>query len=188
MQPLFSQGRLADFLERRKQEIKKFVESRDADEVLKADEKWCQDLIEKFRLEPPEILKDDKDDKIEVKKPRYSKDEDIEILVHFKGNAELLQYLPSKRESVLPYAEIRGQQLILVYKTAGHKPDELQGQINEEIARIKRYMGYVKEDVDELNASLERDVKELVSKRKEEISNRKKLVNGLGFPVRRKKP
>jgi len=99
MQLLFSQGRLATFLEGRKQHIKKFVESYDADEILKADEKWCQDVIEKFRLKAPAIL----EGQITVKEPeRYSKDEDIEILVPLEGDAELLQYFPSRWEATLP--------------------------------------------------------------------------------------
>jgi len=185
MQRLFSQGNLHEFLESRKLEVKSFVESCDHDELLKANEKWCQTLIEKFRLMAPTIL----EDKIETKEPeRYSKDEEIKIIVPFEGDAQLLQYLPSRWEATLPYAEISRQELILAYKITEHEPDKLRNQIQQDIATIKRHMSYIKKDVDEFNASLERYVKDLVSKRKEEIRNIKELVTGLGFPVRRKKP
>jgi len=184
MQRLFLQEDLHKFLESRKREIKSFVESYDSDELLKADEEWCQSLIERFRLKAPAILEDE----IGTEEPkRYSKDEEIKIIVPFEGDARLLEYRPSQWEATLPSAEIRGQELILAYKITEHDPDKLRDQIQRDVAAIKRHMSWIKEDVDKFNASLEGYVKDLVSKRKEEISNIKELVTGLGFPVRRKK-
>ncbi|RLB02440.1 MAG: hypothetical protein DRG59_12690, partial [Deltaproteobacteria bacterium] len=128
-------GNLRDFFEHRKLELKREVEKLDSNYILTiSEEDFCQYLITKYSLRPPEIhedkiyVYDQKEVVVDVSKdpmraifdrskPFYIKGVQVTVAVPFEGDGELFQYKPSRSTRRPPCGKIRGQEIHLIYKT-----------------------------------------------------------------------
>jgi len=181
-------GHLRDFLERKKDNLKKEIGSYDSDYILNASEEdLCQHLLSKYLIEKPTLIED--------KKYVYdSKDVDIGpakgtlvmIAIPFDGDGELFQYQPSTFTLNPPRGEISNQELHLTFEMTEANAQKLQQIHQRELDEIKRYLGWVKTDVDVYNGSLEPFVRQSVSDRKEKLLADLGMVTALGIPVKRR--
>lgn len=201
---LFSQGELAEFLEQRKSSLKKEVENYDADYILNvSEEDFCQYLISKYTLLTPLIYKDKsyiyehKEVDVDVSndpmrvifdrsRPFYIKGVQIVIAVPFEGDTELFYYRPSTFTFNPPAGKIVGQEIHLIYEMTKHDEEKLKKNFNYDLSEIEKYLGWVKQNVESFNNSLNTYVKQIVHERKNKLLNDLNLVNSLGIPIKRR--
>lgn len=200
----FGKGSLYDFLEQRKAELIKEVESYEPDYILNvSEEDFCQYLLSKYSLKPPKIYEDNiyiysqKEVDIDVSKdptriifdrsrPFYVKGTQIIIAVPFEGDAELLQYTPSTYTFNFPRGKVVEEEIHLIYEMVEHNAERLKQEYQRDLKEIKMYLEWVTRDVESFNNSLESFVRELVSQRKKKLLDDIGLVSSLGIPIKRR--
>jgi hypothetical protein len=198
------EGELRDFLEERKQALKKEIDSYDPNYILNvSEEDLCQSLTAKHVLEAPTIhedkiyVYDTKEIDVDVSRdprrmiiiergPVYVKGTQITIAVPFDGDGELFQYKTSTFTYAPPRGEIVGQEIHLIYETVEHNQEELKQTYGQELNEIKRYLEWVKGDVQSFNNSLESFIKQNVTRRKKRLLDDQGLASSLGIPVKRR--
>lgn len=197
-------GALSDFLVQRKNALKKEIEGYDTKYILNvSEEDFCQHLISKYALEIPIIhgdkiyVYDTAEVDIDVSKhprrvifdrsrPVYIKGTRITIAVPFEGDESLFQYTPSTFTYNPPRGEIAGQEIRLIYETVEHDPEKLKRMYERELKEIKRFLEWIKGDIENFNNSLESFVKQNVAQRKKKLTDDLGLVKSLGIPIKRR--
>lgn len=200
----FQKGALHKFLEQRKLELRKEVESYASHYILNvSEEDFCQYLISEYSLGAP-IIHEDKiyvydqgEVAIDVSKdsmrlifdrsqPFYVKGVKVTITVPFKGDEEVFQYRPSTFTLNPPRGEIIGHEIHLIYEAVEHDAEKLKQMYQRDLNEIKKYLEWVRQDVESFNNSLEAFVRQLVSQRKKKLLDNIGLVSSLGIPVKRR--
>jgi hypothetical protein len=199
---LFRQkGHLSDFLAQRRSNLRKEIESYEKNYVLSASEEdLCQYLISKYVLEAPKIhedkmyVYDSADVDIDVSRdprraifgrtrPSYVKGTKITIAIPFEGDGDLFHYRPSTFTYSPPRGEIVGQEVRLVYETVEHDPVKFKREHEREVNEIKRYLDWVKSEVQNFSNQLESFVRDNIAKRKKKLMDDLGLVAALGIPI-----
>ncbi|RMF92142.1 MAG: hypothetical protein D6734_12940, partial [Candidatus Schekmanbacteria bacterium] len=169
-----------------------------------SEEDFCQYLVSKYSLKPPKIYEDKiyvyskKEVDIDVSRdPRraifdrnrqfYVKGVQIIIAVPFEGDGELFQYQPSTFTSNPPRGKVIGEEIHLIYEMVEHNAERLKQEYQRELNKIKRYLEWIKRDVESFNSSLEPFVRQFVSQRKKKLLNDIDLISSLGIPIKRRK-
>lgn len=199
----YKKGDFWGYLDQMKLELEKEIEEMKPNDVLsKSEENLCQDLVSRYLLETP-ILHEDKKymykpKEIEIdvsqdpmrsipnrSRPFYVKGISVTIAVPFDGNSKLFQYRPSTFDtSYPPCGQIVGKEVQLIYEKEKHNSKELKQEYTRDINKIKRYLNFIKIDIEKYNESLEPLVKQLIEQRKKRLEEAKKLGEDLGIPVR----
>lgn len=197
-------GNLRDFFEHRKLELKREVEKLDSNYILTiSEEDFCQYLITKYSLRPPEIhedkiyVYDQKEVDVDVSKdpmraifdrskPFYIKGVQVTVAVPFEGDGELFQYQPSTFTFNPPRGEIRGQEIHLIYTAVDHDAEKLKQMYQRDLNEIKRYLEWVNRDVSNFNKELESFVRQFVAQGKKKLLDDIGLVSSLGIPIKRR--
>jgi len=200
----FRKGDLSDFLEQRKQALKKEIEGYDANYILNvSEEDFCQYLISKYVLEIPSIREDEiyvydtREVDIDVSKdprrfisdrsrPFYIKGTRVTIAIPFEGDENLFQYKPSTYTLNPPRGRIVGQEVHLIYEMVEHDPEKLKQMYKQDLDEIKRYLEWVRRDVGGFNNQLESLVRQSVAQRKKKLLDDLGLVSALGIPIKRR--
>jgi len=200
----YKEGGLRDFLEERKQTLKKEIEDYQQNYILNvSEEDFCQSLISKYLLEAPTIHEDkiyvhdttevdidvSRDPRrmiIRERGPVYVKGMQITIAVPFNGDEKLFQYQPSTFTYAPPRGEIIDQEIHLIYQTVEHNPEELKQMYERELNEIKKDLGWVRRDVQNFNDSLGLFVRQNIAQRKKKLLDDLGLVDALGIPVKRR--
>ena len=200
----YQKGLLCDFLEQRKLELKKEVESYDSNYILNvSEEDFIRYLVSKYSLTSPKIYEDKiyscptKEVDIDVSQdptriisdkshPFYVKGIQITIALPFEGDEEVFQYRPSTFSLNPPQGEIVGQEIHLIYEMVEHDAEKLNQMYQTELDKIKKYLEWAKDDVNNFNKDLESIVRRIVSQRKKKILDDLNLVSALGIPIKRR--
>jgi len=203
--PLFHRkGRLSDFLGHKRDALRKEIESYEKDHILKvSEEDLCQHLVSKYALEAPKIheekmyVHDSTDIDVDVSRdprgsiferagPGYIKGTRVTIVIPFEGDGDLFQYRPSTSEYTPPRGEVIGQEVRLIYETVEHDPVKFKREHERELNKVKRYLEWVRGNVQSFNDQLESFVRESIARRKKKLMDDSGLVAALGIPVRRR--
>lgn len=198
----FRKGDLSDFLEQRKTALKKEIEDSDSNYILNVSEQdFCQYVISKYCLKPPAVHESrinaypPTEVKIDVSqdlnrhisdrsRPFYLKGVSVTIAVPFDGDGELFQYKPSEFTYNPPRGEIAGQEIRLIYESVGHDAEKLKQEYTLELGEIKRFLEWIRKDIETFNDWLESSVRQIVTQRKRKLLNDQGLVRALGIPIR----
>ena len=198
----YQKGLLCDFLEQRKLELKKEVESYDSNYILNvSEEDFIRYLVSKYSLTSPKIYEDKiyscptKEVDIDVSQdptriisdkshPFYVKGIQITIALPFEGDEEVFQYRPSTFSLNPPQGEIVGQEIHLIYEMVEHDAEKLNQMYQTELDKIKKYLEWAKDDVNNFNKDLESIVRRIVSQRKKKLLDDLNLVSALGIPIK----
>lgn len=198
----YRKGSLHDFLEAKKLILRTEIESQDSDYLLNvSEEDFCQYLLKKYSIQPPELKEDETyiqdhgEARIDVSqdyrrgifdrdRPFYIKGTQVTIAIPFKGDSGLFQYQPNLISSP-PRGKILGQEVHLVYETVDHDSEKLKSRYNADIKRIKEWLRWVQNAVDNFNQSLEPLITQTVKKRKEKLLKDQGMVAKLGIPIKK---
>jgi len=191
-----AKGKLSDFLEKQKEEIREVILNLPQNQIEKADpDEISQMIVKQFSLSAPSLQKDqfkkiiEKDIQIKTQEkvpyqtgklavgPRvktvFIDAKEVIVDIPFSGDKELFYYQPAKSILTIPKGEIVGDRLRikLVFKKEEGVPFDLR--LKHQLERIEFYLKGVFEEVDAYNRELPDFVDELIRK---EVIN--KEVNG----------
>lgn len=199
----YEKGRLADYLESIKSEIKNEIECLEKDYLLNvSEEDLVKHLIEKYSPVPPSIREDEihvlEPSEVDIdvsgdpmraifdrNRPFYIKGTSVTMVIPFDGDGILFQYQPSTYTNAPPHGEIYGQKVHMIYKSTKHDDQELKREIERDIGEIKRYLGWIKENVSIFCRIFEPYIRESLKSRKEKLLKDMELVDKLGIPIKR---
>jgi hypothetical protein len=206
-QHLFYEGRLSDWLERRRNDAVAAVRSVPADRVLTVPEAdVVEELMGSFEVATPSLRLDERysprgaeDIQIDVScdprrlvfdrsRPFHLAGTRLEMHVPFDGDPELFRFQPSSFTTVFPQGKVRGQELIVSHEAPADavSGEEFQRRLDEELNGIQRYLGWVSNDCASFNAELRNALAQAVEQRKEKVLRDRNLEGFLRIPVERR--
>ncbi len=202
---LFGDGQLSEFLEQLKASLKIEVQGIEQNELLNMSEAdFIQYLISRWSVEPIQSLElgevsvhDTEETKIDVRnvrsrditnrnRPTYVKGIAITIAVPFTGDPELFKYQPSGFTRPPPKAEVVQQEIHLRYEEVEHETNELERKYTRDIDVINQNLGWVKNDVDIFNESLQAFAQQVVQLRKKSLLDALNVVGSLNIPIKKR--
>lgn len=199
-----TQGELRNILERSKSDIEKEIESMEPDYLLNVRlEDLSKYLISKYSMNAPKIHEDEiyvnnqQEVDIDVSsdrrrlirdrsRPFYVKGIAITIAIPFDNDGSLFYYKPSSFTFSPPSGEINGQEVHLIYEEVEHSSEELKKIYTRDVNEIKKYLEWVKRDVESFNQSLESLIEQIFTQRKQKLLTSQGVVGGLGIPIRQR--
>lgn len=201
---LFCSEELHIFLEMRKQALTEEFESMEPNYVLNASEDdLCKYLVSKYTFDAIELhedqiyVYDQREVNIDVSqdpmraifdrdRPFYLKGASVTIAVPFEGDSELFQYRPSTFTYSPPRGQITEHEIHLTYEEVEHNAEELKKNYTKDVSEIKQYIGWIKNDVESFNTTLESLVKQLITRRKKKLLDAQGVVGALGIPIKQR--
>lgn len=200
---LFSKYDLGGTLENKFNEIQSEIDRMDDDRLLNTSVTDLvsylveKHLIEPIQLDESNISVDQSETHIDVaghqdryirdrSKPFHIKGTSNKFYVPFTGEADLFYCKPSRWTSRTPTGEINGNELILKYDSTDHVAEKIKNEFNQDLASIKKYLGWIEGQVNGFNSSLESRAEQIINNRRELILKNNGLASSLGFPMREK--
>lgn len=119
-------------------------------------------------------------------KPFYVEGTTLTIAIPFSGDGQLFKYQPQSYLLRLPRGRVDGQHLYFEIEVVGHDGESVRREIDSNIHDINALLKRVKAQVDEYNGSLPRNIKQLVTHRKNKLLEDAKLASSLGIPIQRR--
>ena len=108
--------------------------------------------------------------------------------VPFVGDPQMFKVKPTSWTSVIPAAAIEGKELRFTFERPGQPVDETKKAFDEEFSRVKKYLGWLKQNVQGFNDSLMPLARERVNARRSRLAELDKGTSSLGVPIRRPAP
>ena len=105
--------------------------------------------------------------------------------VPYRGDSEMLQWRPSTFLSVLPAAEIRDNELHFRFIQPGQDVAKAKAAFDEELSRVKKYLGWLRRDAQAFNQSLTPAAREAVEQRRGRLEELDHGTGSLGIPIKR---
>lgn len=197
---LFSEYDLRGTLENQLTSVEPKVRAVDPEEFRKAtDDFLAASIASELVVSPIEVMDDEisvssRDAQIDVSYdpnrhffepgPHYVAGLEVTYHVPFKGDAELLQCRPGQFTLNPPRAVVVGSELTFPYDRADREVGPSKQDFEKDLAEIKRWLGWQREQIKEYNSSLEGRVRRAVEGRRTELTKTKDDLEGLGFAIR----
>jgi len=200
---LFIDGDLWHVIEEKKQKAIQYIDAIDENTLMHtAVEELCNQVVDRFKLEPPRLIEDSITTDSEVTQidvsndpmrfirdrsgPFYIQGTRIAFFVPFNGNPELFRYQPSTFGSLLPRGDIQGNNLVIAYERTDNDATALKAKFERDLAHVISYLSYVEKDVAQYNANLSSDVSGRIMFRRKKFLDAKGMAANLGFPMRQR--
>jgi len=203
---LFGDDNLQRFLEQRTKEMIKEIDNLEKDDLLSmTTDYWCDYFENKYRMDPVEIDKlgttvSEEEVDIDVSKdftrdisdisdrsePSSIKGTAINFHLPFSGDKELLTWRPSRFYWSSVRAQIDGNDIILTYETTDHNPEKVKKAFEADLKIIKDLIEWSRKDIELFNDSLRKKIKDKVEARKTKLLADQKMVESLGFPLKKR--
>ncbi len=196
-QPLFSKNELREVLEATKFRMKKEIEDYPQNKLLNTSP---DDLAKYFRekyellsisIKETEINVDMQETKVEFSqfnryfdKSYYVPGTMIILNMPFDGDKDLFYCQPSTFTFNPPHGFIRGDVLQIKIVRTDHDVKEAKDELNNLINDVKKYIGWIKSDIEPFNSNLLEIAKQQIDSRRQKILKDQGLLAGLGFPIK----
>jgi hypothetical protein len=109
----------------------------------------------------------------------------IHIVLPFKGDKRLFSVAPSTMSSNLPYGDVQGSELHFVYEIPnGRDKSEAYEHSKNNVELIKRWLTFMKQDIDAFNKQIKIEIPQVVTSRKEKLDDDTSTANASGIPIR----
>jgi hypothetical protein len=202
-QVLFSDDLLWDVIELRRREILKEIDSLAPNYILNANlEDLCEYFEKKYHYDVT-ILKMDgvcfEQDEADIdisqdlhraifdrSQPFNLKGTRVTFIVPFDGDHMLFRYRPSAFTTVLPYGEVRDNELRLEYDSVDHNDHAIRNAFDRSLREVQQYLGFAAENINQFNNSFMHEVRQRISQRREKLMKDQGLAASLGFPMRKR--
>lgn len=152
-------------------------------------------LTQQNKLDIPKLLEQE----IHMKKP-----EDVKInidrrgyggksvdgtkytfIIPFTGDSSLFGVFPSTYLSHLPTGDVYGSEIKIVFKViVGNDTSRMKPEFDSNLETIKRYLGFLEDDINIFNGKLAPAIKASLARRKNKLDNDEETANSFGFPIR----
>jgi hypothetical protein len=155
-------------------------------------------LVDKYQLEVPVLdvenaVADQREATVEVSGFMYGLDRgetrsvpgtQVTLEVPFTGDPQMFKVRPSTFNSAPPYAEIRGQSVILVQSGTQLSAEQVQVGFDRTINDINQYLTWQRNDARGLNEHLPQIARQAIEQRREKLLANQSLVSGLKFKLK----
>lgn len=203
MTELYNRGHLSDYTHNRVQQVISDLERIGEEEILRrSTDDLVSELVARARLEPL-VVGDEPIDggvqerSVDMQDPFYGRPVrrlvfDIHAVYEYSGTSELLHYKPS---TSLAFVRIEADVDARGHTLTVHTRIDASGQMNaaaarqafeEEIGRVRTNANHAVRDVTSYNASLDRQIRPAVERRKVQLQNRRDMAGALGFPLKKR--
>ena len=196
---LFGPQELRPLLDRKKQELLEEIDAMSEDYILEADtEKLSEYLFQERSLKAPSLSKELPEivarreirlaagAYVRIPGGRASATELVFSLRIEEGDPMVFQLAPSSRSSILPHGEVRKGELIFSLVLLGETPEQLRAEADANVAAIRQYLDWITADFERFNKEIVGVAREKIENRRQRIKKDQALVEGFGYPVRRR--
>lgn len=200
---LFSEYDMHSLLEGQRKSVREEVASMEGNRLLNTSvDDLCEYFVEKYQLHPPVLLADQavadqKETQIDVSndfnrfisdpsRPFYVPGTEVILEVPFQGEAVFFKVRPSTFTTMLPVAAIRDNTLLLSVFGTDLTPEETKSQLDQELHKIKEYLGWIANDVQPFNDELGALARQAIDSRRQKLLANQSLVASLGFALKRR--
>ena len=200
---LFRDYDLRSVLTQQDQKLSNEVASLNEDRVLNTSpEDLCNYLVDKYTIEAAEIDEsginaDYGDAQVDISQrfeyavsdrshPRYITGTRLTFYVPFTGDPELFKCTPSTYNSSPPYATVRNGELVFIYERTTKDDAAVQTEFERDRKNVKEYLGWIARDVEQFNSTIQGKASQNITARREKLLQDRELVEGLGYPLRRR--
>lgn len=198
---LFASRDLRQLLDQQTVAMHAEVDQLDANRLLNtAPAEMAKYLVEKYYLDVPVLRRDgmtveEQETQIDVRhdQDRWIRDKSrphnvpgqrIEVEVPFDGESELLYAQASSFTLNPPQAKVRGQSLFLTFEIAHNVQREIRPEIDRTLSEIEQHLGWVRNDVDGFNRSLQANAEQTIENRRKRVLLNQGRVASLGIPLK----
>lgn len=108
----------------------------------------------------------------------------VTFFIPFEGEADLFKCQPSTYTTAPPHADVVGNEIHIRYEKTEHDPQRLRSEFDRELGEIKRYLGWIRNDLTGFNAKLRQKAGSRIEARRSKLLKDQGLVAGLGLPMR----
>lgn len=189
---LFGRGSLYDVLRKREGDIASEIEYYDKKTMDQDSEELCEGIYSKYNFETPIVRKDgmykaDEGEKqVETRRGETRRISYVKIAIPFSGSSELLNYSPSQHPLVNIEAEIRKDEIHLLYVIDGRTPQDVKREIDADIENINEFLKGIEKDVSRFNSGIKNIAKIHIENRRNKLKRDQEVIDGLGIPDKRK--
>lgn len=199
---LFSSRDLRELLDSRVSAMRQEIEQLNSNRLLNTSPTdLTRYLVEKYALQAPGLQREawsasEHEAKIDVRhdqnrwitdrsRPCYVPGQRIEVEVPIDGEIELMYARASTFSSSSPRAEIRGHSLFLVFQVPhGAQQRDIRQDIDRTLNDIDQHLGWIKNDLNGFNQSLEHSAEQAITARREIILANQGRIASLGIPLK----
>ena len=200
---LFCNDDLGSVLAQQDQKLSNEVASLSEERVLNTSpEDLCNYLVDKYAVEAAQIDEsginaDYGDAQVDVSqrfeyavfdrsRPLYITGTRLTFYVPFTGDPQLFKCRPSTYNLNPPRATVRNNELVFVYERTTQDAAAIEAEFERDRKNVKDYLGWIARDVEQFNATLRGKTSQYITARREKLLQDRGLVEGLGFPLRRR--
>ena len=201
--PLFKRYDLRATLDAEEKTMVDEISSLNEDRVLNTSpQDLCDYFVKKFKIEPIELEEtqiqvDYGDKQIDVRnrfeyavfdesRPVYVSGTRVTFYIPFRGDRQLFHCKPSAFMPTLPYATFNDDEVRYTYDLTTLDMPRVQSGFEKDLDTLKQYIGRIERDVQSFNSTIRAKASECIASRREKILQDRKLVESLGFPLRRR--
>lgn len=200
---LFSEIDMHGLIEAQKKALESEVMGFDGNRLLNTSvDDLCEYLVQKYRLDPPVLLKDQAvadqhEAQVDVSQHRDRDVRDrsrpfhlagtrVTLEVPFEGEADFFRVCPSTFTSAPPTGDIRGNTLVMSVTGTDLQPDRIKSEFDRTLREINQYLDWIVRDVQQLNKQLPVLAQQAVEGRREKLLADQSLVASVGFPLKKR--
>lgn len=200
----YKNGKIYDSLQHQRLSLQEEINNLGRDYILKVSEQdLCKSLIDRYTIEIPILYEDKlyalepKDAQIDIRgrhdyavfdehEPHYVKGTSLTIVVPFEGEEQLFHFMPSALTSYFPRGRIVDNKIHLTYNDLNMKAENVKKLYENDLNIIKQHLRAVSSNVEQYNKSLESQVKDLITQRKNKVLKEQDMTVSLGIPIKRR--
>ena len=200
---LFSDADLSSVLRAQVLKMVSEIDSLEEDRLLNTSQKdLCDHFVDKFGIAPPQIDEeaiqaDYGDARVDVSNrfeyaafdpsgPTYVTGTRVTFFIPFKGDAGLLKCKPATFYFNPPRADLKTGELRMVYEGTTTDAPQIEPNFKRHLENLKEYLSWIARDVAPFNSTLREKVRQRIEARRDKLRKDKGLVEGIGFPLRRR--
>lgn len=193
---LFSEGDLLATIDGIRRKLAEAIGGLAPSQLLASDiAQVCAHFVGEFKLTPIVILRESIEliDPVEVEVERNSdfggrfvrKELEFRFEIPFEGDASLFRLQPSTFTLNPPRGRIERERLVFCHRRADRDGEAIKRALDEFLSSVSQSVSWQRPQIDSWNQALPGLVQQLVSSRRDKLIADRKLVDNLGFKVRR---
>lgn len=200
---LFSNGDLGQAIAYQQQKLRERAGALPKNHLLNTPaEDLCDRLEEEFRIEVPTLL----DDQIHIdageaqidvsqdrmrhirnrSQPFYIPGRFVEVIVPFKGDAEVFKLQTSTYSTMPPRGKVQNSELRLRFEQLDHDAEKLKREIDGWLNNVRKYLEWARAQAAGFNGNIRGVARQVIEERKQRLLKDDEMVASLGFPLKRR--
>lgn len=200
---LFSDGDTRTYLDHARRDLTSEIDQLQPDRITGTDlDALINYFVEKYTITTPtldeqHITVDQEETQIDVSqdpqrllldrsRPFYLTGTRITHYVPFTGNTDLFHLRPSYYSSNFPRATIQNNELVFTDDDTTHDDARIQAAFADALNETKKLLAWIDNDIKPYNESIPTLARERLTARRDKLTKDKRLVQTLGYPLRRR--